>query len=158
MAKSTSPIPPGFHSLTIHLSVAGAAKYIDFLKSAFGAEEISRAPGPGGKLMHALMRVGDTMLMLADDFGAEFGMPPMAQGRLPFFLNHYVPDADATWAQAVGAGCEITMPISDQFWGDRYGHLRDPFGMQWAIATRMEDLTPAELQERGAKAFGGGHP
>ena len=154
MAKATSPIPAGFHSLTIHLAVPGAAKYIDFLKTAFGAEEISRSPGPGGKLMHALVRVGDSTLMFADDFGAEFGMPPLAQGRLPFHLNLYVPNADATWARAVAAGCEVTMPIGDQFWGDRYGQVRDPFGMNWAIATRIEDLTPAEQQERAAKAFG----
>lgn len=158
MAKSTTPIPPGFHSLTVHLCIDGAAKYIDFLKSAFGAVEISRSPGPGGKLMHALVRVGDSMLMFNDDFGAEFGQPPLAQGRLPFFLNLYVPDADATFAQAIAAGCEVTLPLADQFWGDRYGHLRDPFGMNWAIGTHVEDLTPAETAERAAKAFAGGHP
>jgi uncharacterized glyoxalase superfamily protein PhnB len=158
MAKSASPIPPGFHSLTVHLCLPGAAKYIDFLKSAFGAQEISRSPGPGGKLLHALLRIGDSVLMLADDFEAEFHLPPLAQGRLPVLLNLYVPDADATWAQAIAAGCEIAMPIGDQFWGDRYGHLRDPFGMLWAIATHIEDLTPAELQERAAKMFGGGCP
>ena len=154
MAKAISPVPSGFHSLTIHLAVSGAAKYIDFLKSAFGAEEISRSPGPGGKLLHAQVRIGDSFLMFNDDFGPEAGMPPMAQGRLPFHLNLYVPDADATWAAAVAAGCEVTMPIADQFWGDRYGHVRDPFGISWAIATRKEDLTPAEAQERSAKAFG----
>jgi PhnB protein len=107
--------------------------------------------------MHALVRIGDSMLMFNDDFSAEFGQPPLAQGRLPFFLNLYMPDADATWAQAIAAGCEVTMPISDQFWGDRYGHLRDPFGTQWAIATHIEDLTPAEIGERAAKVFGGGN-
>lgn len=155
MAQATSPIPTGFHSLTAHLAVPGAAKYIDFLKSAFGAEEISRSPGPGGKLMHAQVRIGDSMLMFSDDFGAEFGMPPLAQGRLPFHLNLYVPDADATWAQAVAAGCEVTMPIGNQFWGDRYGQVRDPFGISWAISSRVEDLTPAEQAERSAKMFGG---
>lgn len=157
MAKSTSPIPTGFHSLTVHLSVPGAAAYIDFLKRAFGAVEIARSAGPGGKLMHALVRVGDSMLMFADDFGAEMGLPPLAQGRMPFLLNLYVPDADVTWKQAIAAGCEVAMPIGDQFWGDRYGHLRDPFGVTWAVATRVEDLTPAELHERAARAFGGGH-
>lgn len=157
MANATSPIPPGFHSLTVHLTIPGAAKYIDFLKSAFGAEEISRSPGPGGKLMHATVKIGDSMLMFADDFGPEMGMPPLAQGRLPFHLNLYVPDADATWAQALAAGCQVEMPIGDQFWGDRYGHVRDPFGFTWAISTRKEELTPAEMQERAAKAFGGGH-
>ena len=157
MAKPANPIPPGFHSLTVHLAVNRAADYIDFLKRAFSAVEIARSPGPGGKLMHALMRIGDSVIMFADDFGAEFGMPPLAQGRLPFHLNLYVPDADAAFQQAVAAGCEVTMPLADQFWGDRYGHVRDPFGFQWAIATRKEELTPEEMQERAAKAFGQGH-
>lgn len=158
MPDPVNPIPQGFHTLSAHLAVKGAAAYIDFLKSAFNAVELSRSPGPGGKLMHALMRIGDSMLMLADDFGAEFGLPPLAQGRLPIHLNLYVPDADATWKQALAAGCEVTMPISDQFWGDRYGNVRDPFGFTWAIASRKEDLTPAQMQERAAKAFGSGHP
>src|SRR5690242_7071549 len=146
MPKPANPIPPGFHSLTVHLAIKNAAQYVDFLKRAFGAQEISVSPGPGGKLMHAQMQIGDSVLMFADDFGAECGMPPLAEGRLPFHLHLYVPDADATWAQAVAAGCEVTMPIGDQFWGDRYGHLRDPFGMNWAIATHKVDLTPEELK------------
>jgi uncharacterized glyoxalase superfamily protein PhnB len=157
MPKPASPIPPGFHSLTAHLSVNGAAAYIDFLKRAFNAIEIDRSPGPGGKLIHAEVRIGDSLLMFADDFTAEFGLPPLAEGRLPFQLHLYVPDADGAWNQAVAAGCEVVMPIADQFWGDRYGHVRDPFGFLWSIATRKEDLTPEELQERQAKAFGGGH-
>ena len=158
MAKPANPIPPGFHTVTPHLAVNGAATYIDFLKRAFNAVEISRSPGPGGKLMHVAMRIGDSTVMFADDFGPEFNMPPLAQGRLPMHLHLYVPDADATWKQALAAGCEVKMPISDQFWGDRYGHVQDPFGMMWSIATRKEELTPEEIQERQAKAFGGGHP
>lgn len=138
--------------------VKGAAAYMDFLQRAFGAVEISRSPGPGGKLMHAQARIGDSMLMFSDDFSEEFHMPPLAVGRLPVVLHLYVPDADATFAQAVAAGCQVTMPLSDQFWGDRYGHVSDPFGMQWAIATHKEDLTPAEIQERQKQAFAGGHP
>jgi len=158
MAKpAESPIPCGFHTMTVHLAVDRAADYIEFLKNAFGAEEISRSPGPGGKLMHAQMKIGDTMLMFADDFGAEFGLPPIAQGRMPFHLHLYVPDADTTWNQAVAAGCTVTMSIGDQFWGDRYGHVRDPFGMNWAIASHKEDLTPEEIRERQKAAFGGGH-
>jgi PhnB protein len=158
MAKAASPIPPGFHSLTPHINVKGAAAYIDFLKRAFQAVEISRSPGPGGKLMHVQMKIGDSFLMFADDFCEEFHMPPFATGHLPFVMHLYVPDADATFRDAVEAGCEVKMPVSDQFWGDRYGHVKDPFGMVWAIATRKEDLTPQELQERAAKAFAGGHP
>jgi len=135
--------------------VDGAARYLDFLKSAFGAVEINRAPAPSGKLMHALVKVGDSMLMLADDFGPEMHLPALAQGRLPFVLNLYVPDADAAWAQALGAGCEVAFPIADQFWGDRYGQVKDPFGFVWAIVMKKEELTPAEMQERQAKAFSG---
>src|ERR1017187_4667490 len=141
MSKSANPIPPGFHSLTAQLSVNGAAAYIDFLKRAFNAVEIARSPGPGGKLIHVEMRIGDSLLM----FAAEFGLPPLAEGRLPFILHLYVPDADATWNQAVAAGCEVLMPISHQFWGDRYAHVRDLFGFLWSIATRKEELTPKEL-------------
>jgi uncharacterized glyoxalase superfamily protein PhnB len=158
MPKPANPIPQGFHTVTPHLSVNGAAAYADFLARAFKAVELGRSPGPGGKLMHVEVRIGDSIIMFADDFGAEFGMPPLAQGRLPFLLHVYVPDADATWKSALEAGCEALMPLSDQFWGDRYGHVKDPFGFVWAIATRKEELTPEEIAERQAKAFGGGHP
>ena len=158
MAKATSPIPAGFHTVTVHLSVNGAAAYSDFLQRAFGAVEIERSPGPGGKLMHVHMMIGDSTIMFADDFSQEFGMPPLAQGRLPVHLHIYVPDVDAMWAKAVAAGCQVEMPLADQFWGDRYGHLRDPFGFMWALATRKEDLTQSEREERGRKAMsGGGH-
>ena len=108
--------------------------------------------------MHATVRIGDSMLMFSDDFSEQFHMPPVLRGNLPVYLHLYVPDADATFAQAIAAGCTVKMPLSDQFWGDRYGHLSDPFGFYWAIATRKEDLTPEEQQERAAKAFGGGKP
>jgi PhnB protein len=151
-----NPVPPGFHTITPHLNIIGAAKFIDFLKVAFGAEEIHRAPGPGGKLIHALVKIGDSMLMMADDFGAEFNMPPLAQGRLPLVISLYVPDADASWAQAVAAGCEVVFPLGDQFWGDRYGQLKDPYGFVWSIASKIEDVTPEEMRERQAKLFPGG--
>jgi uncharacterized glyoxalase superfamily protein PhnB len=158
MAKATSPIPAGFHSLTVHVNVNGAAAYIDFLKKAFDAVEIDRAPGPGGKLMHVTVKIGDSMMMFSDDFTQEFHMPAFVTGNLPLVLHLYVPDVDATWANALAAGCEVKMPLGDQFWGDRYGHVRDPFGFTWAIASRKEDLTPQEQQERAAKAMGGGKP
>jgi PhnB protein len=153
MAKASSPVRPGFQTVTPHLTVRGAAEYIDFLKRAFGAVELSRAPGPGGKLMHAEVRVGDAIVMLNDDF-PEFGLPPMAEGRLPVTLHVYVPDVDSLWARATAAGCQVTMPLSDQFWGDRYGQVTDPFGFSWSLATHKEDPTEAEMQERQAKAFG----
>jgi PhnB protein len=156
MAKSPNPVPPGFGTLTVHLTVPGCADYIEFLKRAFNAVEINRAPGPGGKLMHATVKVGDTLMMLNDDF-PEFGGPPIAEGNWPLRLSLYLPDADAAWAQALAAGCQVVFPLQDQFWGDRYGQVRDPKGFVWAIATHKEDLTPAELQERQAAMSGGGH-
>src|SRR5260370_1022202 len=123
MLTSVNPIPPGFQSLSLHLNVEGAAAYIDFLKNAFGAVELSRSPGSGGKLMHALLKIGDSMLMLNDDFSQEFGMPPVIRGNLPFHINLYVPDADATAAQAAASGCQVTAPIRDQLLRDRYGLL-----------------------------------
>ena len=158
MAKSTTPIPPGFHTLTPHLTVkGGAAKYVDFLQRAFGATEARTSPGPGGKLMHAQVKIGDSILMFADDF-PEFGYPSIAEGNLPLVLSLYVPDADAAFDRAVKAGCTVTLPLDNQFWGDRYGQVKDPFGFTWAIATHAEDLTPAEIQERQAKFMskGGG--
>jgi len=157
MPKAKSPVPEGFRTLTPHVTVKGAEKYIDFLKQAFNAVEVSRSPGPGGKLMHAHVRIGDADLMFNDDF-PEFGGPPIAEGNWPLTLHLYVPDADRIFNQAVAAGCAVTMPIADQFWGDRYGLLKDPFGFNWGIATHVEDPTPEEIREREAKMFGGGGP
>ena len=152
MAKQVKPIPEGYHSVTPHLSVKGAADYAEFRKRAFGAVEEGRAPGPGGKLMHVEMRIGDSKLMFADTF-PEFGGPPIAEGHWPLVLHLYVPDADKAFAQAVAAGCHATMPLQDQFWGDRYGHVKDPFGFVWGIATHKEDVTPEEMQKRQEAAF-----
>jgi len=154
MTKATNPIPEGFSTLTTHLTVKGCADFIDFIKRAFNAVELARMPGADGKIMHAQVRIGDTNLMLNDDF-PEFAHGPIAEGRWPLALHLYVPDADAAFAQATSAGCQVTMPLADQFWGDRYGQLKDPFGFTWSIATHVEDLTPAEMQERQAKMFGG---
>jgi PhnB protein len=151
-----SPIPPGFHSLTPHLNVKGAADYLDFLKRAFGAVEMHCSPGPNGKIMHATVRIGDSNLMFADDFCEEFHMPPYATENLPFVLSLYVENADAAWERALAAGCEVKFPIADQFWGDRYGQVKDPFGFVWAISQTKEIVGPEELQERQKKAFGGG--
>jgi PhnB protein len=156
MPKSTTPIPPGFHTLTPHLTVRDAAAYIEFLKHAFDAVETSRSPGPGGKLMHVTVRIGDSPFMFNDDFSEMFHMPPFAEGRMPYVMHLYVPDADASWAKALAAGCTVVHPLADQFWGSRYGQVMDPFGVTWSIATHIEDVTPAEAQERAAKAFGGG--
>jgi len=155
MAKATNPIPEGFRTLTPHLTVkGGAAKFSDFIQRAFDAVVVSQATDPGGKLMHAHARIGDADLMFNDDF-PEFGGPPIADGNWPMVMHLYVPDSDAVFKQAVAAGCEVIMPLADQFWGDRYGVVKDPFGFKWAIATHIEDATPEEIREREAKLFGG---
>jgi len=152
MAKQVKPIPEGYHSITPHLTVKGAANFAEFLKRAFGAVEQGRMPGPGGKIMHAEMKIGDSKVMFADEF-PEFGCPPAAEGHWPVVFHLYVQDADKVFAKAVAEGCKATMPLQDQFWGDRYGHVKDPFGFVWAIATRKEDLTPEEIGKRQEAAF-----
>jgi uncharacterized glyoxalase superfamily protein PhnB len=144
--------PDKFGAVTPHLTVRGADKYIDFLKRAFGAVETGRAAGPGGKLMHAEVTIGDSVMMLNDHM-PEFGSPAIAEGFWPIALHLYVPDADATFASATAAGCEVLMPLADQFWGDRYGQVKDPFGFRWSIATRKEEVTPEEMKARMDKMF-----
>lgn len=156
MSKAVSHLPAGFHNLTIHLTVKGAAAYIDFLKLAFDAVELTRSPGPGGRLLNASVRLGDSVMMLNDVF-PEFGGEAYRSGKA-LRLTLYFLDADAAWAKALAAGCKISMPIRDQFWGDRYGEVEDPFGFVWAIATHLEDLTSDEIEERRKKMFGGGPP
>jgi uncharacterized glyoxalase superfamily protein PhnB len=138
----------------MHLTVKGAADYIGFLRRAFNAEELYRSPAPDGRLMHATVRIGDACIMLNDHF-PEMGAKPIADGDWPLRISLYVPDADAQWKQALESGCTVVFPIQDQFWGDRYGQVRDPYGFVWAIATRKEQLTPEELQARARKMFAG---
>jgi PhnB protein len=152
---AVNPIPDGFHSLTPHIVVDDTAKAIDFYQEAFGAKEWTRAPGPGGKILYALIQIGDSMLMLNDEFPEMGGpMSPKTTGSCPVMLTLYVPDVDHTFAQAVAAGAKASMPVADQFWGDRYGMLTDPFGHRWAIATHKEDLTQAQITARQATHFG----
>ena len=150
----TRPIPEGMHSLTPHLICAGAAAAIDFYKAAFGAVELTRLPGPSGKLMHGSVRIGDSVLMLVDEM-PEYGAcgPKLLKGS-PVTIHLYVTDVDAAVAQAVAAGAKVTMPVTDMFWGDRYGQLEDPFGHRWSVATHTRDLTPAQIQEGMAKMGG----
>lgn len=150
--KSTvKPIPDGFHSLTPHLVCADAAAAIDFYTRAFGGREIMRMPGPGGRLMHASMKIGDSMLMLVDEWPEMGSLGP--KGRSPVTIHLMVPDVDAVFATAVAAGAKPMMPPGDMFWGDRYGVLTDPFGHSWSIATRIRDMTEAEMKAAGAEAM-----
>lgn len=142
-----APVPAGFHSLTPHLVVAGASDAIAFYRRAFGAEELSRLPGPGGLLMHAAIRIGDAIVMLHDEFPEMGARGPKAIGGTAVTLHHYTPDADAAFARAVDAGCSVVMPLADQFWGDRYGLVEDPFGHRWSIAMQTRQLTPQQITE-----------
>jgi uncharacterized glyoxalase superfamily protein PhnB len=151
------PIPAGHHTITAHLVIKGASEAIEFYKRAFGAEELGRMPMPGKdgqvKVGHAELKIGDSILFLADEF-PEYGSTG-PNGRSPVSLHLYVTDADAAFRRAVEAGATVTMPLADMFWGDRYGKLVDPFGHHWSIATHLEDLTIEQMQERMAAVMGG---
>jgi PhnB protein len=146
MNAAVKAIPDGVHAVTPHLVCAGASDAIAFYKKAFNAEELSRFESPDGKsLMHAAIRIGNSMVMLTDENPAWKSFGPNALGGTPVTLQLYVPDCDAVFAQAVAAGGTARMPPADMFWGDRYGQVVDPYGHVWAIATHQRDLTPAQM-------------
>jgi uncharacterized glyoxalase superfamily protein PhnB len=145
--SAVKPIPDGMHSLTPLLTCAGAADAIQFYKKAFNAVELSRLPGAKGKLMHAALRIGDSVLMLTDEFPEWGGFGPKLLKGSPVTVHLYVENVDAAVEQAVAAGAKITMPLADMFWGDRYAQLEDPFGHHWSMATHKRDLSPAEIQD-----------
>ena len=145
---AVKPIPDGYHTLTPYLIVKEAAKALDFYRAAFGAEEMLRIPGPGGKVGHAEIRIGDSRLMLADEFPDMGALGPQSLGGSPVFLHLYVPDVDSRFRQAVAAGAKVVREVKDQFYGDRSGMVADPFGHLWAIATHKEDISPDELRRR----------
>lgn len=147
----TSPIPEGMHAVTPHLICAGAADAIEFYKKAFGAVEKVRMPGPEGKLMHAMVQIGDSAVMLVDEFPDYGSSGPKSLKGSPVTLHLYVEDVDATVARAVDAGAKITMPVEDMFWGDRYGKIEDPFGHQWSVATHIRDVGPEEMKKAVAE-------
>ena len=139
-------IPEGMHSVTPHLICAGAAKAIEFYKQAFGAEEGARLPGPDGRLMHASVKIGDSQVMLVDEMPEWGALGPKSLKGTPVTIHLYVEDVDALVARAVKAGAKVTMPVADQFWGDRYGKLEDPFGHHWSVATHVRDVSMEEVQ------------
>jgi uncharacterized glyoxalase superfamily protein PhnB len=141
------PIPEGMHSVTPHLVCAGAAEAIEFYKKAFNAVEVLRLPGQQGKLMHASIRIGDSTIMLADEFPDWGSFGPKTLKGSPVTIHIYVENVDATFERAVGAGAKVTMPLDNTFWGDRYGKLEDPFGHHWSIATHIRDVSPEEMQQ-----------
>jgi uncharacterized glyoxalase superfamily protein PhnB len=149
-AGSVRPIPEGFHTLTPSLTVHNATEAIEFYKRAFGAEELSRAPAPDGRrIWHAELKIGDSRLMLNDEFPEMGGgRGPRSLGGTATSLHLYVRDADAVFKRAVEAGATVSMPIMDAFWGDRYGKVTDPFGHEWGIATHKEDVSEEERRRR----------
>ena len=153
---SVKPIPEGFNSITPHLVVKGAAEAIEFYKNAFGAVEMVRLPGPdGNSIMHASLRIGDSVVMLVDEYPDIGCVSPSLTNGTPVTVHLYVEDVDSVFARALEAGAKETMPLENTFWGDRYGKLEDPFGHSWSLATHIEDLTPEQIMENAAKVFGG---
>jgi len=147
MPKKVKPVPKGFHAVTPALNQANAAQTIDFCKKAFGAKERMRMAGPGGKIMHAEIVIGDSIVMLNDE---------MQEPAQPASLFLYVQDVDKTIAKAVKAGATVLMAAQDMFWGDRFGRIADPAGNKWGIATHREDVTPREMKKRATAAFSAG--
>jgi PhnB protein len=150
--QSVNPIPEGMHTVTPHLVCAGAGAAIDFYKKAFGAAETARIPGPGGKLIHASIRIGDSTVMLVDEMPEWGSLGPKALKGTPVVIHLYVDDVDAFTARAIAAGAKVTMPVADMFWGDRYGQLEDPFGHRWSVATHVRDVSPADMQQAMQKS------
>ena len=145
MTETVNPIPPGMHTITPHLVCKDAAAAIEFYKEAFGAVEQMRLPGPDGKLMHAMVRIGDSMLMLVDEFPDMQVRGPQALGGSPVTIHLSVADADAAFRRATAAGATLRMPVTDMFWGARYGMVQDPSGHLWSIATQVRNLTPEQI-------------
>jgi PhnB protein len=153
MAGKVKPIPEGLHTVTPHLVIRDAAKAIEFYKKAFGAQVVGVHHMPDGKVMHAELKIGDSRVMLADEFPGAPCLSPQTVGGTTNVLHIYVEDADSFYSRAVAAGATALMPVMDMFWGDRYGQVKDPFGHMWAIATHMEDVAPDEVERRGAAMF-----
>jgi uncharacterized glyoxalase superfamily protein PhnB len=152
----TNAVPAGYHTVTPSIIVRDAARAIDFYRRAFGAEEVSRMAAPDGSIMHAEIRIGDSIIMLGEENEQWGTRSPLSTNGNPGSLHIYVDDADAAFARALDAGATVRYPLEDAFWGDRYGKVADPFGHEWGIATRVKNLSEAEVlqaaQEWMAKA------
>jgi PhnB protein len=150
---AVKPIPEGYHTLTPYLSLDDAGKAIEFYKRAFGAEERVRMPAPDGRVAHAELQIGDSILMLSDMFEQSVGKTPKELGGTTIGLFMYVEDVDEVFKQAIDAGAKAKQEPEDQFWGDRFGRITDPFGHDWQIATHKEDLTPEQMEQRAKEAM-----
>lgn len=146
MAEKVNPIPDGFHSVTANLVIKGASEAIAWYTKALGARELYRMPGPDGRLMHAEIKIGDSVIMLTDEMPEMGGKGPQMLGGTPVSLMIYCEDCDSLFNRAVGAGASVRTPLEDAFWGDRWGMVTDPFGHVWAIATRKKNLSVPEMK------------
>jgi PhnB protein len=154
MAGNVKAIPEGLHTITPHLIVNGATKAVEFYKNAFGAQVLSVHNAPDGKVMHAELKIGDSKLFLADEFPGMGCPSPKTVGGTSVVLNLYSENVDQLFNRAVTAGATVTMPLGNQFWGDRYGQVTDPFGHHWALGQHIEDVAPEELDRRAKEVFG----
>jgi PhnB protein len=148
MATKVNPIPSGYHTATPYLTLNDCASAIEFYKKAFNAQELMRMEGPGGKIGHAEIKIGDSAIMLADEMPRGGSRSPKSLGGTTSGIFLYVTDVDASFKQAVDAGAKADMPPTDMFWGDRFGSLTDPFGHSWSMATHKEDVAPEEMKKR----------
>jgi PhnB protein len=148
MSGKTNYIPEGYHSVTPYLCVSDAARAIEFYKAAFGATEIMRMEAPGGKIGHAELKVGDSIILLADEFPEMNFRSPQTIGGVSTHVYIYDADVDSCVERAIAAGAKLERPVKDQFYGDRTGGIEDPFGHHWYIATHLEDLSPEEIKRR----------
>ncbi len=147
MPQQTQAVPQGFHTLTPHLVVRNADQAIEFYKKAFGAEVLGGiARMPNGKVMHALLRIGDSNLMLNDEMPEMGALSPASGGSSSVTIHIYTPDVDRAFERATSAGAQVRMPLADQFWGDRYGVVSDPSGHNWSLATHVKDLSPDQMK------------
>ena len=152
MTSRVKPIPEGYHTATPYLIIKDAARAIEFYKKAFGATELMRMAQPDGRIGHAEIRIGDSPIMLADEFPEMGHRSPQSLGGSPVSILLYVEDVDALFNQAVSAGAKVQKPVQDQFYGDRIGGVTDPFGHVWYIATHKEEVSPEEMRKRAAAA------
>jgi PhnB protein len=150
MTSKVKPIPAGYHTATPYLVIKGAAKAIEFYKKAFDATEIMRMPAPGGKVGHAEIKIGDSNIMLADEFPEMDALSPQTVGGTSTSIMLYVEGVDAVVTRAVAAGAKLKEPVKNQFYGDRSGCITDPFGHRWIISTHVEDVAPEEMKKRMA--------
>lgn len=153
MPANVKPVPEGYHTVTPYLTLNDAAGAIEFYKRAFGAKEIMRMNGPGGKIGHAEVKIGDSVVMLSDEMPGSACRSPKAVGGSTAGIFLYVEDVDALYNQAISAGANAHMPPADMFWGDRFGTVTDPYGHVWSMATHKEDIAPEEMEKRGREAM-----